>query len=87
MILSDEGFDAIQALSFKGKRLTLHLAVLNIVQAIASIIVVIIATTSNFNINSSILLDQNILLIIRLAIKAGVAPFQFWFPQIIAYAD
>jgi len=50
-------------------------------------IVIIIATTSNFNINSSIIIDQNILLIIRLAIKAGVAPFHFWFPQIIAYAD
>ena len=58
-----------------------------LVQAIASMIVIIIATTSNFNINSSIIIDQNILLIIRLAIKAGVAPFHFWFPQIIAYAD
>lgn len=58
-----------------------------LVQAMASLVVVVFAVLSFLNLNSSILIDQNTILLIRLAIKTGVAPFHFWFPQVIDYAN
>lgn len=58
-----------------------------LVQAIASIIIILIGllliNISSFNMQIFI----GILITIALAIKAGVAPFHFWFPQVIEYAE
>ena len=58
-----------------------------IVQAIASI-VVIISFLINIILSLKILFPaSDILIILSLALKAGIAPFHFWFPQIIMYLD
>jgi len=54
-----------------------------LVQAIASIIIIIIFLTGFFIYNFIFLPSRNAIIIAALAIKAGLAPFHFWFPQII----
>jgi NADH-ubiquinone oxidoreductase chain 2 len=46
-------------------------------QAIASIILVLIALTEKSSFQTYIILDANILILSALAIKAGIAPFHF----------
>ncbi len=58
-----------------------------LVQAIASIVIILIGllliNASSLNIYSY----AGILITISLALKSGVAPFHFWFPQVIEYAE
>uniref|UniRef100_A0A6G6A4F5 NADH-ubiquinone oxidoreductase chain 2 n=1 Tax=Ceratophysella communis TaxID=1519100 RepID=A0A6G6A4F5_9HEXA len=58
-----------------------------LVQAMASMIVITSSVISFFNINESMLPELNTLLLISLSMKTGVAPFHFWFPQIMEYAN
>nr|YP_009753964.1 NADH dehydrogenase subunit 2 [Cyphoderus albinus]QIT06445.1 NADH dehydrogenase subunit 2 [Cyphoderus albinus] len=54
-----------------------------ITQALASVIL-IISTVNNMFMNNMINLEMmNLLIIISLLMKSGMAPFHFWFPQVI----
>ena len=55
-------------------------------QAIASIIVILLAVSCSVSSSLSLIPEINLLLTSSLAIKAGVAPLHFWFPQVIEYA-
>jgi len=58
-----------------------------LVQAIASLLIIFSSLVEGVFSISSILYRTNILIIIALGIKIGLAPFHFWFPQVIKISD
>lgn len=58
-----------------------------LVQAIASLLIIFSSLIEGVYSISYILYRTNILIIIALGIKIGIAPFHFWFPQVIKISD
>jgi NADH-ubiquinone oxidoreductase chain 2 len=58
-----------------------------LVQAIASIMIILIGLLLINASSLDIYSYAGILITISLALKSGVAPFHFWFPQVIEYAE
>jgi len=56
-------------------------------QAIASLIIIFARLIDRVIIYTTLLESRNEIILISLCIKAGIAPFHFWFPQVIKIAD
>jgi NADH-ubiquinone oxidoreductase chain 2 len=58
-----------------------------LVQAIASLLIIFSRFIERIFILNSIFYSSSLIIIIALGIKIGIAPFHFWFPQVIKISD
>jgi len=56
-------------------------------QALASLILIVISRLQLWDSNLSRILPVHTTLILALALKSGMAPLHFWFPQVIAHSN